>query len=142
MITSKSIISILNEDKFSKYTLQQIYDELGQEDFAEYIENLYKKAVSSVNSVKNMSVNFKGFGSLQFISDVNKEDVETLMFYYNFTDKAIFVDYTVNSGKGYAEARTYIIYDYKVDILKQLKKAIINVYNQKQIVKARKSESK
>jgi hypothetical protein len=141
VITSKSIISILNEDKFSKYTLPQIYDELGQEDFADYIEALYKKAVSSVNSVKNMSVNFKGFGSLQFISDVNKEDVETLMFYYNFTDKTISVDYTIN-GSSYAEARTYIIYKYQVDILKQLKKAIINVYNQKQIVKARKVESK
>ena len=40
-----SIYSILNEDKFSKYTIKQIYDELGEEGFIEYIEDLCQKAI-------------------------------------------------------------------------------------------------
>ena len=34
------IINFINEDKFSKYTLRQIYDELGPEDFAEYLKDI------------------------------------------------------------------------------------------------------
>ena len=42
---TNSINLLLNEDKFSKYTIKQIYDELGEEGFIEYIEDLCQKAI-------------------------------------------------------------------------------------------------
>ena len=45
------IINFINEDKFSKYTVKQIYDELGKDDFIEYIEAIATKVVRSLNTV-------------------------------------------------------------------------------------------
>ena len=44
---TNSIYSILNEDKFSKYTYFQIFDELGADEFLEYLAELCKKAIKN-----------------------------------------------------------------------------------------------
>jgi hypothetical protein len=43
------IINFINEDKFSKYTVKQIYDELGHEEFVNYIETVSSKIVKNMN---------------------------------------------------------------------------------------------
>ena len=47
--TLNLIESVINEDKFSKYTLQQIFDELGKEGFVDYIEELVHKVIKVYN---------------------------------------------------------------------------------------------
>ena len=44
------IINFINEDKFSKYTASQIYDELGHEEFFNYLENICTKIIREVNT--------------------------------------------------------------------------------------------
>jgi hypothetical protein len=44
-VKAKDIINFINEDKFSKYTVRQIFEELGSEDFADYLEKLCYSAV-------------------------------------------------------------------------------------------------
>ena len=51
---TNSINNILNEDKFSKYTLIQIIDELGEEDFVEYLSNTALKISKSIEVLKNL----------------------------------------------------------------------------------------
>jgi hypothetical protein len=47
---TNSIYSILNEDKFVKYTVKQIYDELGQEDFMDYLEKICTKIIKNLDT--------------------------------------------------------------------------------------------
>jgi hypothetical protein len=46
-----SINFILNEDKFSKYTYRQIYDELGKEDFFDYIDDIVRKTIKNIKGL-------------------------------------------------------------------------------------------
>lgn len=59
--TLNLIESVINEDKFSKYMLQQIFDELGKEGFVDYIEQLVHKVikVENIGSLKNMELDRK-----------------------------------------------------------------------------------
>jgi hypothetical protein len=43
------IINFINEDKFSKYTLQQIYDELDEEDFFDYLSKCALKIIKTLD---------------------------------------------------------------------------------------------
>jgi hypothetical protein len=61
------IINFINEDKFSKYTAKQIYDELGAEDFIEYLRNLVLKAIKLTNL--DYLVNIKPVVSKDYISN-------------------------------------------------------------------------
>ena len=62
------IINFINEDKFSKYTLDQIFDELGGiEEFMEYLETVCTKVVRSLKTdteIKNAKpkITFNKFG--------------------------------------------------------------------------------
>jgi hypothetical protein len=51
---TNSIYSILNEDKFSKYTLIQLYDELGEEGFVDYIEEICTKVIRGYPKFKGV----------------------------------------------------------------------------------------
>ena len=55
---TNSIYSILNEDKFSKYTYFQIFDELGADEFLEYLAELCKKAIKAhkILTAQNMEL--------------------------------------------------------------------------------------
>jgi hypothetical protein len=43
------IINFINEDKFAKYTIKQIYDELGEDEFSDYIKELVYKVIKKEN---------------------------------------------------------------------------------------------
>ena len=43
------IINFINEDKFSKYTAKQIYDELGHEDFVDYLSDTTLKIIKNID---------------------------------------------------------------------------------------------
>ena len=60
------VINFINEDKFSKYTAKQIYDELGAEDFIEYLRKLILKAVKLTGI--DYLVNIKPVAEEDFIS--------------------------------------------------------------------------
>jgi hypothetical protein len=51
---TNSINILLNEDKFSKYSMQQVYDELGKEDFIEYLKNICNKVVKNLDTETNI----------------------------------------------------------------------------------------
>ena len=86
------IINFINEDKFSKYTIKQIHDELGYDDFIEYLESLCYKAVKAEN-IEGL-IEMKPGMSAKW---------ETSMFFSfeqkhrNYSDK-LFVNYTVGGG--------------------------------------------
>jgi hypothetical protein len=46
--TVNNLLNLINEDKFAKYTTQQIYDELGEEGFIDYMEEISYKAIKNV----------------------------------------------------------------------------------------------
>jgi hypothetical protein len=41
------IINFINEDKFAKYTIKQIYDELGEDEFSDYIIDVSTKIIKT-----------------------------------------------------------------------------------------------
>lgn len=47
---TNSINILLNEDKFAKYTIQQVYDELGEEDFIDYVATAGNKIIKGLNN--------------------------------------------------------------------------------------------
>jgi hypothetical protein len=46
---TNSINILLNEDMFNKYTMEQIIDELGEEDFFEYLEKTCTKIIRGLD---------------------------------------------------------------------------------------------
>jgi hypothetical protein len=46
---TNSINILLNEDKFSKYSMQQIIDELGEDEFVDYLEKVTTKIIRNLN---------------------------------------------------------------------------------------------
>lgn len=46
---TNSINLLLNEDKFSKYSMQQIIDELGEDDFVDYLEKVTTKIIRNLD---------------------------------------------------------------------------------------------
>ena len=46
---TNSINILLNEDKFSKYSMQQIIDELGEDEFMDYLEKTCTKIIKNIN---------------------------------------------------------------------------------------------
>jgi hypothetical protein len=66
------IINFINEDKFSKYTLKQIYDELGKEDFFDYLSNTALKIIKNIDKI---------FNSV-------KVEISNRVIYYNIPDSA------------------------------------------------------
>ena len=69
---TNSINILLNEDKFSKYTLKQIYDELGPEDFFDYLSNAALKIIKNIDKI------FNGV----------KVEISNRVIYYNIPDSA------------------------------------------------------
>ena len=51
---------ILNEDKFSKYTMEQIYDELGDEEFVNYIDDIVRSVIKDIEGLKNAKLEILG----------------------------------------------------------------------------------
>lgn len=54
------IINFINEDKFSKYTIKQIYDELGSEEFINYIEDMVYK-IAKTGKIPTLKLDEKQF---------------------------------------------------------------------------------
>jgi hypothetical protein len=48
---TNSINLVINEDKFAKYTISQIYDELGPEDFTDYMDAIAKKTIKNIDGL-------------------------------------------------------------------------------------------
>ena len=51
---TNSINLVINEDKFSKYTVKQIHDELDRTDFADYIISICNKSVRNLDTETNI----------------------------------------------------------------------------------------
>jgi hypothetical protein len=86
------IINFINEDKFSKYTASQIYDELGYDDFVEYLESLCYRAVKAENIEGLLEMkpnNTMKFNDSMFFSFIQE--------HRNYND-LLFVNYTFRGG--------------------------------------------
>ena len=57
---AKDIINFINEDKFSKYTMEQIYDELGDEEFVNYIDDIVRSVIKDIEGLKNAKLEILG----------------------------------------------------------------------------------
>ena len=53
------IINFINEDKFSKYTVKQVYDELGEEEFFNYIDSIVRKVIKNIRDLTNSKLTFE-----------------------------------------------------------------------------------
>ena len=85
-----SITSILNEDKFSKYTISQIYDELGKEDFLNYIDDIVKKTIKNIEGLSQAELQLED-KDLTY-TQKTPEEINTLtvrLIYTNFLGVSI-----------------------------------------------------
>jgi hypothetical protein len=140
-----SIISILNEDKFSKYTLSQIYDELGKEDFKDYLEQLCYKIIKSekIYFLKNAQRNFSTYTEVPAVVlyQIDARGYkESLRVVYLERDGSLEIDSWINYMNSFVVGSGgFEISSGAVDIFKHLKKGIINQCFKSDLVKERKT---
>jgi hypothetical protein len=48
------IINFINEDKFAKYNLSQVYDELGHDDFDDYLKDICTNTIKKLDTDTNI----------------------------------------------------------------------------------------
>jgi hypothetical protein len=122
------IINFINEDKFSKYTLKQIYDELGsEEDFLNYLEDLFYKVVKSTKStlLKKFKLDTKNSeGNKVFIKfEIEKERIYLYMS-YSTTKENLIISSWSRDKSGYIEGAPspYTLEAKATNILPELQK--------------------
>jgi hypothetical protein len=131
------IINFINEDKFSKYTSGQIYNELGKEDFIEYLEKICTKIINNLvkkrdlgpvkPEIKPLSV----YSSIHYRLDHDEQlDIQVI----GGNDNAdIFINYTIEDYV----APHVVIYSSDVNIIPLIEAGIKRVYNMITAQKAR-----
>ena len=134
------IINFINEDKFSKYTVKQIYDELGKDDFIEYIEAIATKVVRSLNTVTKFN---KAKPEISYAADDlhvyykqktvinNLELIESLIIYAFDSRDSLYIEYCFKDEKGSIDQsfNPWYIRDKDINIEHVLKEKIISAYN-------------
>jgi hypothetical protein len=124
---TNSIYSILNEDKFSKYTAQQIYDELGEEEFQNYLEKLVLKAAKDIKLLDGLAPLYGAFEikpdevSLLFRTDDSKIFHQIQLSYYPKNGNTEGKWRVVKPGRGLLEDETFYGYHSETNILNNLK---------------------
>ena len=130
-----SINNILNEDKFSKYTLRQIYDELGSEDFLNYIEEIVLKIIKGgfVKCLEGaVPYPIMRIDNNQYIETAIKKYSkgfnEILVFSFNRENNQLYCEWQmVHNLKNYVIDRVmFITKEDETDIFKSLKIDMIN----------------
>ena len=97
------IINFINEDKFVKYTAQQIYDEIGEEEFLNYIKKIMLKVINKIdfiNSTKDITIGREtNTVFVNFRDTIGTSFDFTIQTYYFFNSK-MFTISSVLSLKG------------------------------------------
>ena len=135
-----SINSILNEDKFSKYNLQQIYDELGEEDCIEYLQNLCNKIVNSNFSGFATTITNEGLDRI-FILYRKKLSgfVQDIVVWINLHKVKITITSRLLSGSVTTDGDfVEVISSEDVNIAKYIERGIVSSYNSKNLEATRK----
>ena len=126
---TNSIYSILNEDKFSKYTAQQIYDELGEEEFQIYLEKLVLKAAKGIKLLDGLFPLYGAFEinpneiSLLFRTDDSKifHLHQIQLSYYPKNGNTQGKWRVIKPGRGILEEEIFYGYHTETNILNNLK---------------------
>jgi hypothetical protein len=135
------IINFINEDKFSKYTLRQIYDELGPEDFAEYLKDMVAKILKGIDILTNLR--FRSFntevGDVSMLFDnVMEEYVDEVWLHYILKHNELFIDCSVSSNRYNEKEESIKFRGNLVNLISYLKPALIELVNHNTLVKYRK----
>jgi hypothetical protein len=97
------IINFINEDKFVKYTAQQIYDELGEEEFLNYIKKIMLKIINKIDFITSTKDIIVGRETntvfVNFRDTIGTSFDFTIQVYYFFNSK-MFTISSVLSLKG------------------------------------------
>jgi hypothetical protein len=129
-----SINNILNEDKFSKYTLRQIYDELGSEGFLDYIEEIvlkiikggFVKCLEGAVPYSVMRIDSKQYtetGIKKYAKGFN----ETVNFSFNREDGRLYCEWRITDNSNVTLSRVmFITKEDETNIFKSLKVDMIN----------------
>jgi len=134
------IINFINEDKFSKYTVKQIYDELGKNEFIDYIETISTKAVRSLNTVTKFN---KAKPQVSYAADdlhvyyeqktiVNRlELIESLIIYAFDNRDSLYIEYCFKNDRGTIDQsfNPQYIKDKDTNVASALKDRIVSAYN-------------
>ena len=125
------IINFINEDKFSKYTVKQIYDELGPEEFINYIENLVYRIAKS-GKIPTLKLDEKQFTppkvSIRFRGKNNT------FLYVSYVDISEVLMLRCFSGDPHKKRRMEFVSDFfvlpkdTVNILPELQKLILRSF--------------
>ena len=142
------IINFINEDKFSKYTIKQIYDELGQEDFLNYISDICYQTVKNNNLeyLVGMKVNKTITAEVNNGTNIGfcfykkqKYGVETLYIYLNVERMRLRIVSRIDGDtKGKSRGRlseSVEIASDRIKISNKIRDAIIETYNHLNIVR-------
>jgi predicted ester cyclase len=133
---TNSINLVINEDKFSKYSMQQVYDELGKDGFIDYTTQLCSKIIKSVH---------KRFNAVIFELE-SSFSRPSLLFYLrkkrnNWGEENFVIDIIIkentelkievyyNTGGDSQRFHSAIINGSRVNFSEQLKSAIKNCYD-------------
>ena len=135
------IINFINEDKFSKYTLRQIYDELGPEDFAEYLKDMTSKILKGIDILTNLR--FRSFniavGDVSMLFDnVMEEYVDEVWLHYILKHNELFIDCSVSSNRYNEKEESIKFRGNLTNLISYLKPALIELVNHNTLVKYRK----
>jgi hypothetical protein len=142
------IINFINEDRFSKYTMEQIYDELGKEDFLDYIENLCFRAVKAenieplINMKLTPKIYYRGNGVVMLFTQSHefyRECLEVMLVYPNNLIIATDVSNhpTVDVSVG-ARMHGYDVPSEATDVFSEIRKGLKHCINSQDSVEKRK----
>ena len=134
---AKDIINFINEDKFSKYTVRQIFEELGSEDFADYLEKLCYNAVKleKVKILDGMELNNNdkmvstNTVYIRFVKEINVKDISyteklTVNYFYLADVFKIRGNVCDDYGTSYGYSDWWVIPAKATNILVEIRNAI------------------
>jgi hypothetical protein len=135
----ESINNILNEDKFSKYNLQQIYDELGEEDCIEYLQSLCNKIVKSNFSGFSTVIKNEGLDRIYLLYRKKRSGyVEDIVIWIDLHRVKITITSRLSSGSVVTDGDfVEVISSEDVNISKYIERGIVSGYNSKNLVAIR-----
>lgn len=131
-----SISYILNEDHFSKYNLQQIVDEVGEEGLLEYVEAVSTKIIRNLDTgtnFKNAKPTLDPRGYVVAYTSKTGTLKETIYITYSNRSGYLFLEYV--SSLNLIEKQA--INSSTVNIAKELKDKIYIIYNAEDAVEGR-----
>ena len=141
----KLLESALNEDKFSSMTLTEIFDELGPDDFSDYLEELVMKAAkgSNIKELKSLELDIKKCEKGRvFFRFYSKEDWLSISYDIEARNAVIGAWWRDERGSLKDMTDAFIIKPDMTNIISQVQKGINKVWTDLIYFKKRSSESK